>query len=88
MAHELKMIEPMLVVSTAHVPEAFSKVAQHAARFTRDTGWIFHTWQADPMHGLPPEVRAILDFAKGKGCQWVMFDADAEALDLWPTFEW
>lgn len=37
---------------------------------------------------VPPEVLAIQMFARGLGCDYVLFDADADPLPGLPSWDW
>ena len=91
--HAAPVLEPpeiakMLVLSTAHVTrETAEWLNTETVGYRKgDYGWIIYT-DADPDE-LAPELVACLEFAKAQGCEWIMFDCDADKIDSLETFEW
>lgn len=43
-------------------------------------GWILstHLWEVLGENLLPADIRECLEYAVNEGCEWVMFDADAD----------
>lgn len=49
-------------------------------------GWFMHAG-ADAHHGMPPELEAICLYAVSNGCQYILFDADAEVVADLPVYD-
>jgi len=50
-------------------------------------GWFAHV--PDDNEGIePPELCALLDYARSLGCNWIEFDCDNDPLDGFPVFDW
>lgn len=83
------MVESMLVASTAHVTESTCNGFLHTfpgAYEKGEYGWVIY---ADgPRDNCPADLAACLDAAKAKGCEWLMLDRDADAIEELPIFEW
>lgn len=84
------MIEPMLVLSTAHVTEhtcnTFLPQWQGPAWQKGGYGWFLYV--VDNTDELPTDLEACLHLARSRGCFWVMLDRDAPAIIQLPTFDW
>lgn len=88
------MIERILVLSTAHIPDdpevyyaanlgferAQPRVIHHSY------GWI--VFLADAPMDCPDWFKPIQDYAIKNCCDYVNFDHDVEAIDDLPTWEW
>lgn len=87
----------VLVVSAAHLGSAITTgdvpPMNSIASMTGDYGWLVYTGadllpveEGEPaaMQGL----RDLLQYARKRGCQYVMFDADGPTLKQFPTYEW
>jgi hypothetical protein len=81
----LPNIEPMLVMSTAHLsaPDREYLDSGKGTVIANAYGWIVYTKQ-EILPGLMP----LLDFANKLGCVWIKFDADGPVFDEFPTFDW
>lgn len=78
-------IEPMLVMSTAHLgplDRAYLDSGKGIV-IANPYGWIVYTKQ-EILAGLMP----LLDFANKQGCLWIKFDADGPEFDEFPIFAW
>ena len=87
----------VLELSTAHVP---AEVARALSADTIPGTIVFdkgdHGWlvlvdldlAADHQESYPAELLAVQRYAWGHRCDWIMFDADAEADPELPTWEW
>jgi hypothetical protein len=89
-------VEPMLVVSTAHLTEAEAKsidngTAPISPTFERDEGWQF---TYDEMHPDDPDATLsqtlieVRQRAFDLKCDWVMFDCDAPVIADIETHDW
>ncbi|MEQ1950893.1 hypothetical protein [Mesorhizobium sp. CN2-181] len=46
-------------------------------------------WSADHLaRGVPEDLIAVLTYARNQGCDYVLFDQDADRIDGLPYFEW
>lgn len=85
-----------LVLSTAHLRSATGELLDQWARMPFldrplsivSTGWGWFMPAMDAPSVLPDEVPPILAFARGCGCQYVLFDCDAEPVVDLATFPW
>jgi hypothetical protein len=88
-------IRTFLDLSTAHLPEhicdrlgAVPGVIAHETVY----GWLM--WvpdnPADPDERaeVPDVVATIQCFARAAGCDYVLFDRDADRMDALPTWDW
>jgi len=85
-------VEPMAIVSTAHLPpqEASEIIPAKIKRreligMEREEGFLLCTNQLDPDLVV---MSSLLGFFKGRGFNWVMFDCDADMVDDLPEYEW
>jgi hypothetical protein len=89
-------VRSLLDLSTAHLPENLGShgLSGHdgVVAYQLEYGWLM--WiPADPQaHAgdypdLPPEVLAIQRYARGLGCDYVLFDADADRVGDLPTWD-
>lgn len=78
-------IEPMLVMSTAHLGPLDREYLDSGKGIVlaNSYGWIVYAKQ-EILPGLMP----LLDFARKQGCVWIKFDADGPVFDEFPVFEW
>ena len=90
-------VRRMLELCTAHLPEHLGShglssqdgvIAHHLTY-----GWLM--WvppdpraHADEHPGMPPEVLTIQHYARVRGCDYVLFDADADQVDDLPAWDW
>jgi len=87
-------IEPMLVISTAHVKQPDAEWLDQMAYCDGgpvvyakgEYGWLIPTTLSDADY--PEAVRAGLAYARTLGCDWLMYDRDADTVDALPSFEW
>jgi len=85
-------IEPMLVLSTAHLPPAvMALVSAQDRNITRtiphDYGAIVYAHDENLNPDLPAEVAVVLAYARSRGCDWVNFDRDADTVGDLPTWD-
>ncbi|WP_267381490.1 MULTISPECIES: hypothetical protein [unclassified Sphingomonas] len=84
-------IEPMLILSTAHLTEETCNLflADYAGPAWRkgDYGWFVYVPE-DADSELPPDLTACLALAREKAAFWVMFDRDEAQIEELPAYEW
>lgn len=82
-------IPRMIVLSTSHLTEKacndFLPTYIHAYS-KADYGWFVYVEPAPD--GLPDSLIACLQFAHELGCEWVMFDRDADPISVLPSYSW
>lgn len=86
------MIENALCLSTAHLSpntcnsylkdEPYGISAYEKGEF----GWFIHTNYIEDDH--PEDLQHTLDFARGLGFSWVIFDRDADIINHLPAYAW
>lgn len=85
------MIEPLLVLSTAHLEEQTCNGWLHSAPFAAfakgDYGWFVYVTDDEP-DDLPADLRGCLALARTLHCDWVMFDCDADIVAVLPVYRW
>lgn len=85
-------IEPMLVVSTAHVRPVTLDALTRGARGVAPHRVIAHAYGAIVHVGEPapcaPDLAPILDQARAQGCDWVNLDHDASAYPGLALYAW
>ena len=85
------MIETMLALSTAHLREETCNDWLHRAPFAvfekGAYGWFVSIPQDYPQD-LPADLAECIAQARGLGCDWLMFDRDADTLTILPTYDW
>jgi hypothetical protein len=95
--------EAMLVLSTSHLHQATADKMQYGSlpliQYDHDEyGWQVNVPSDEPawlkiatdcVNGdIPDDLFLILEFARERGFEWVLFDADAETVSGLPTFSW
>ena len=81
-------VEPMLILSSAHLNTEMRRKLQSLAPgiIEYDWGWIVHT---GPEFESELEVLSpLLAFAREQGCLWIKFDRDGPIIDSLPAFDW
>ena len=95
-------IEPMLVISTAHVTketadalprghidmESPDDIPEWGPAFARNEGWLFYVGDVNHYETAPPELRACVQYARSLGCTWMMLDADGPVVGALESWEW
>ncbi|CAM3784743.1 hypothetical protein VRRI112168_00300 [Vreelandella rituensis] len=95
------LIEPMLVLSTGHLPENEGSSNLHDSLpnrilddklggLIRDKSFMINTLVTEHSDKLRhfPVAYSILSRARRGGIVWVMFDADGDFMDGLPTYDW
>jgi hypothetical protein len=82
-------IAQMLTLSTVHVSkETADRLALcniPAVYRKGEFGWFVYGGIAAE---LPADLRAVVDFAQLHGCEWIMLDRDADAIDELSIYDW
>jgi hypothetical protein len=90
-------IERMLVLSTGHVSKEVNDILEGdwkalawGPEFVRDEGWVFRVVDDDIIRDTdPPQcIRDAMSFARGAGCEWVMFDCDGDRVEILRWHDW
>lgn len=78
-------IEPMIVLSTAHLDEHARKFLDSGEGIVipYEHGWIAY---AKMQHNGP--LAPLLDFALSRGCLWIKFDGAGPLIDGLPVYDW
>ncbi len=83
-----QQIEPMLILSNAHLDSAMRRVLESMAPgvIEYDWGWIVHVAgeHESELRALAP----LLAFARERGCLWIKFDRDGPVIDGLKAFTW
>lgn len=88
-------IEPMLVLSTSHLPKLqmddLARLSREEVHVTRsiphEYGVIIFVSET-VYSARTKELQAVTDYAQKIGCSWINFDRDADTIDGLPTWEW
>lgn len=81
-------ISKMLTVSTAHVPKDIALKLELLADLSRPEGWMLYVYEGNEWERLHPNVKAIKEIAVAQGCDWIMFDCDANTLEGISEYDW
>jgi hypothetical protein len=84
------MIETMLALHRALARgDLLRLAASRALRRLREGayGWFVHV-PDDDHPDLPADLAECIAQARGLGCDWLMFDRDADTLTILPTYDW
>lgn len=85
-------IESMLVLSTGHLEHGtctqWLDTAPFAAFTKADYGWFVFVPEDLGEDPMPPDLLVCCQLAHARGCEWIMFDRDAPALDTLPVYDW
>jgi hypothetical protein len=82
-------VRRFLDCSTGHLTHATQRVMNdlpwtvHALPF----GWLCYIPEPESMNEAPPDLCAILEYARGIGCDYVMFDSDGHEFAQFPFFD-
>jgi hypothetical protein len=89
-------IVKMLDLSTGHVSEATATLLN---KWSSDAdgspvvayekgvyGWLVST--AVIGAATPDDLKACIDYALDRDCEWIMFDCDSDTVDALPTYDW
>ena len=90
-------ISTLLDLSTAHLPEQICDrlgAIPGVIAYQTAYGWLVfvpnHPEQPNAHTGaqVPEVVLRILRYARAAGCDYVLFEADADQIDALPTWDW
>lgn len=86
-------IYKVLVCSTAHVTREEAEILDHHGYARGEVGWL--VWVLKDQDFAVPEIehpspglKGAIDFARNSGCQYLLFDRDAETLEGVPDYDW
>lgn len=79
-------VEKMLVLSTSHMPETEPDFGGTRAE-PHQYGYIIFLMSADSTTDAA-WLQPIIDRAYELGCRYINFDADADQLDGFPSWDW
>jgi len=89
-------IRSFLTISTAHVSEQTATLLDNTPEkdwpvsggLFSTYGWFMYAHDEDCSGDIPSDLMAVFTFARSHGCNYVLFDCDADAVDNLPTYEW
>ena len=90
-------VRRLLDLSTAHLPQHLGSDGLSAAdgvtAYQLAYGWLMWVPEDPDRHAadypeLPPEVLTVQRYARRHGCDYVLFDRDADTVADLPTFTW
>ena len=80
----------MLVLSTGHLTEEVCNqyLQGHLGPWwpKEPYGWFVYVYAEDKT--LPQSLHDCLDYARGQGCEWVMFDRDGPFEEELTVYDW
>ena len=91
------VIRTFLDLSTAHLPEHLGSHGlsgeDGVTAYHLPYGWLMWVPPDPDAHAadhpdLPPEVLAVQRYARRCGCDFVLFDADADQVGDLPSWDW
>lgn len=97
-AVELRFVEPVLTLSTAHITEADDEAVRDSRcpptcviSQTGDHGYTLYVIPEDIQPADPqpaPGLATVVEYARSLGCTYIRFDGAGFTLDALPTHEW
>lgn len=89
-------IRQFLILSTAHVSPETGKMLDETEPKDWPVcggpwttyGWFMWCHEEDLEGNIPPELTMVFDYARSKGCNYVLFDRDGDQNDDLPQFDW
>jgi len=83
-------IEPMLVLSTAHLTEdtgnSFLPFWSGPCWVKGEYGWFVYV--TEDVESEPSDLIQCFAEARRRECCWIMFERDAPEIEELPTYEW
>lgn len=75
--------------STAHLSLAARAYVETGDGVASPTpyGWFVYA-NEEPDERVPPDLAAVMAYARSLGAEYVNFDSDASEIDGLPTFDW
>lgn len=90
-----EQVEPMLVISTAHIDEATAEALEKGATFglvvyrkAGDGWWIYVGELSGEPTTEPDCLTECIQAAVDAGCSWLCIDMDAALHETLPTYAW
>lgn len=86
-------IRKMLMLSTGHVTWETSKLLDDPQNpWVMTSQWGTYGWfvyaHDDNLDEMPGELAHIMRYARVHGCEYILFDCDADVIDDLPVFQW
>lgn len=83
------MIEQMLALSTAHMPNQAPDFGELRA-LDDEYGIIVFVYSVEEHDGqdVPQWLQPIMKYARDKGCRYIYFDRDVPAIEGFETWDW
>ena len=87
-------IRKFLTLSTAHVTNETRLILDETS--TKDWpvfgfggvyGWVIYAHDEN-LGEIPEDLWRVIEYARANGCDYVMFDADADMIEELPHYEW
>ena len=87
-------IRKFLTLSTSHVTNDTRRILDESKLtdwpvfgFQGVFGWVIYAHE-ETDETIPEELWRVMQYARANGCDYIMFDADADMIDDLPHFEW
>lgn len=80
-------IKRLLILSTAHIAPAQRENMTSIADDI-EYGWLMWAYDERSSDDIGDELWAACEYARANGCDYIMFDRDADAIDDLPKFDW
>ncbi len=88
-------VRTFLDITTGHLPKRIcERLGSYEAVVAYETTWGWFMWvpqdpdDPDNTAGVPAEVLAVQRYARRYGCDYVLFDSDAETVEGLPVWDW
>ena len=90
------VIRAFLDLSTAHLSAATCRILnsyEGVTAYETPYGWLWSVPEQDAAElahdgDWPSELLPIAQLARAHGCDYVLFDRDAEQTEMLPTYDW
>lgn len=83
-----------LTLSTAHVTNETRLILDESPikdwpvfGFQGVYGWVIYAHDEDYLE-IPRDLWGVCEYARKNGCDYIMFDADADMIEELPHYEW
>jgi len=87
-------IRKFLTLSTGHVTKETQQILDGSTPknwpvfgFGGEYGWVIYAHDEHDLE-IPPDLWGLCEYARSKGCDYIMLDADADLIDDLPQYEW
>lgn len=75
--------------STAHLSSQARIYVDRTDVVASPTPYGWFVWASEePGDDVPPDLIAIMSYARSLGAEYICFDCDADEIDGFPTFDW